>query len=326
MKGWIYALPKAQLAAILRSYDLEDSGLLDELRRRMSNFIDENPDEFDAPGGETSGGPSTYVPPITPNRHENEVTNPEAPSSDAKVINQIRKWGCHFDGRDPAAFLERLRELRDGYGVSGPQMLKGLPEMLKSETLLWYRNHREDWRTWGDFERAFHLQFFPRRYTASLRREIMGRHQAGGEEFTRYSTVMMTLMRRAGGFSREEQLELIYDNMHPEYKTYVRVDEVHSIAELQLRAKEYEDIEREKRELKKHEKPTPTVAAVYNKYECCWRCKQRGHTRTNCRRPAVKFCSQCGKDGVLTSECHPRPGNAAGAGVAAVASPTQGPE
>jgi len=325
MKGWIYALPKAQLAAILRTYDLDDSGLLDELRRRMSNFVDENPDEFDAPGGEASAGPSITV--TTPNHHEHSVVNPaEAPSADAKMINQIRKWGCHFDGRDPAAFLERLRELREGYGVSGPQMLKELPEMLKGDTLLWYRNHREDWRTWNDFERTFHLQFFPRRYAASLRREIMGRHQASGEEFTRYSAVMMTLMRRAGGFSREEQLELIYENMHSEYKTYVRVDDVRSIAELQSRAKEFEDIEREKREIKKREKPTPTVAAAYNKHECCWRCKQRGHTRVQCRRPAVKFCSQCGKDGVLTAECHPRPGNASGVGVAVAATSTQGPE
>ncbi|EFN73159.1 hypothetical protein EAG_10222, partial [Camponotus floridanus] len=137
-------------------------------------------------------------------------------------------------------FLERLRELRDGYGVSGPQMLKGLPEMLKGDTLLWYRNHREDWRTWSDFEQAFYLQFFPRRYAASLRREIMGRHQASGEEFARYSTVMMTLMRRAGGFSREEQLDVVYENMHPEYKAYVRVDDVRSLAELQFRAKEFE--------------------------------------------------------------------------------------
>ncbi|EFN74735.1 hypothetical protein EAG_10047 [Camponotus floridanus] len=37
-----------------------------------------------------------------------------------------------LDGRDPAAFLERLEELRDGYGFLGPQMLKGLPEMLSS--------------------------------------------------------------------------------------------------------------------------------------------------------------------------------------------------
>jgi len=139
---------------------------------------------------------------------------------------------------------------------------------------------------------------------------------------------MMTLMRRVGGFSRTEQLETLYDNMHPDYKTYVRIDEVQSIAELQAQAREYEDIEREKQAARKQEKTTtaPTVAAAYNKTECCWRCKQQGHTRMQCRRPAKKFCSQCGKDGVLTSKCHPRPGNASGAGASAVAGSTMSPE
>lgn len=64
----------------------------------------------------------------------------------------------------------------------------------------------------------------------------------------------MTLMRRAGGYSREEQLELIYDNMNPAYKHYVRIDDVRSIAELQRCASEYEDIMAEQREAAKHEK------------------------------------------------------------------------
>jgi len=323
MKRWIYGLPKSQLAAIARSYGVDDSGLLDDLRRRMSAYVDNYPDEFEAWGGESSGGSTSAIvvnPPDTPEPHPHEVT-------DAKTINQIRKWGCHFDGRDPAAFIERLQELRDGYGFSGPQMLKGLLEVLKGDTLLWYRNHREDWQTWDDFERAFRLQYFPRRYAASLRREIMGRYQKVDEPFMHYATVMMTLMRRAGGFSRAEQLETLYDNMHPEYKTYVRVDDVRELAELQSRAREFEDIEKEKRDARKREKASvgPTVAAVYNKTECCWRCKQRGHTRAQCRRPAKRFCSQCGKDGVLTSECHPQSGNATGASTTTAATATPDP-
>jgi len=54
---------------------------------------------------------------------------------------------------------------------------------------------------------------------------------------------------------------------------------------------------------------TATAATTYNRYECCWKCKQRGHTRFNCQRAPRKFCSQCGKDGVYTRDCHPRAGN-----------------
>ncbi|XP_076285665.1 uncharacterized protein LOC143211682 [Lasioglossum baleicum] len=46
----------------------------------------------------------------------------------------------------------------------------------------------------------------------------------------------------------------------------------------------------------------------YSRVTHCWRCKQRGHTRFECRNAYRKFCSRCGRDGILTKECHP-PGN-----------------
>lgn len=109
---------------------------------------------------------------------------------------------------------------------------------------------------------------------------------------------MMTLMRRAGGYSQNEQFDIIYENMNPAYKHYVRIDDVHSIGELQTRAAEFEDILQEQKEVIKWEKDIakPAIAAVYNKRDCCWRCKQRGHARAQCQRPARKFCSQCGRD------------------------------
>lgn len=42
---------------------------------------------------------------------------------------------------------------------------------------------------------------------------------------------------------------------------------------------------------------------TYNREDCCWRCKQRGHTRLDCKRLPKKFCSRCSKDGVLTRDC-----------------------
>ncbi|KYN05229.1 hypothetical protein ALC62_03875 [Cyphomyrmex costatus] len=57
-----------------------------------------------------------------------------------------------------------------------------------------------------------------------------------------------------------------------------------------------------------------TAAVAYNRAECCWRCKQRGHTRFDCKRTPRKFCSQCGKDGILTKECHSPPENEASTG------------
>jgi len=53
---------------------------------------------------------------------------------------------------------------------------------------------------------------------------------------------------------------------------------------------------------------TATVPAdPYDRDHTCWRCKERGHIRFNRKRSARMFCSQCGKDDVLTCDCHPRP-------------------
>lgn len=229
-----------------------------------------------------------------------------ASPDDAKVMNQIRKWGCHFDGGDTLAFFERIQELNAGYNYSGELLLKGLSELLKRDVLLWYRNYRERWRGWGDFEDGLRRQYLPRRYRAVLRQEILERRQKPTGTFAHYASVMMTLMRRTSGFDPEEQFERIYSNMCSEYKMYVRIDDVKDLDELGDQASKYEEIRQENAREQQRDKMTagkPIVAAAYNRAECCWRCKQRGHTRFECKRPAKKCCSQCGRDGVLMSQC-----------------------
>jgi len=66
------------------------------------------------------------------------VSNPCTTRMDmTKIINQIRKWSCYFDGKAFLSFLEIVEELRQGYGFSGDQLLMGLlPELSRGETLL----------------------------------------------------------------------------------------------------------------------------------------------------------------------------------------------
>jgi len=188
MKTWSYTLPKEQLAMLVAVYGLDDTGTLDEIRKRMRGYAEENPEEF-ASNPRELGEPSTAIPQNFASGHPPaDLGTPvfiEPANLDSQIINQIRKWGCHFDGRDPAAFAERL-ELRESYGFTGAQLLRGLPELLKGDALLWYRNYRAGWTTWREFEHAFRLQYFPNRYAASLRREIASRHQKSNEKFAQY--------------------------------------------------------------------------------------------------------------------------------------------
>ncbi|KAL6418355.1 hypothetical protein ACFW04_012190 [Cataglyphis niger] len=253
----------------------------------MAGDVDAHPEEY------ATGSTGTT---------ENETGQNEPVTDTTNVVKQMRKWGVHFDGRDPFAFLERLEELKAGYAFPESAMLLGLPELLRGDALQWYRNNKHRWENWGQFDRALRTQFLPRRYQATLRREISDRRQRPGESFKKYVGDILTLMRRAGGFSSEEKYERIYENMRAEIKRYVRYNADEGIDELQMKVTEQEEIEelcRQEQKTDRVENAKPNVATAYNKEECCWRCKQRGHTRRTCKRPPRKFCSQCGQDGVI---------------------------
>ncbi|KMQ87188.1 reverse ribonuclease integrase [Lasius niger] len=195
----------------------------------------------------------------------------------ATILNQIRKWGLHFEGKDPFAFLERIEELKRAYGYTDDWLLLGLPELLRGDPLLWYRNNREAWHTWAEFCQGFRLQYLPPGYRSQIKREIQGRRQQSGESFSRYATALLTLMRRAGGFTAQEQTEQLYENLDPEYQLYIRPAEATSVTELSARAAEYERIAQRRRERQPEAKRNhehAVAAAAYSREDCCWRCSE----------------------------------------------------
>jgi len=50
-------------------------------------------------------------------------------------MNQMRKWGLHFDGKDLRAFQELIEELRGKYEYQEELLLRGLPEVLRGNVL-----------------------------------------------------------------------------------------------------------------------------------------------------------------------------------------------
>jgi len=314
-------LTKAELVLLLNKYHIDNDGTVDDLRRRLREFIRENPATIAPLGTESLGtmmprdyddlavkpGPATDLCPT----FEQTIpsASPPPPSvgiiEPARVLDQIRKWGCHFDGRDPAMFLERVDELKHGYS-----MTDGLPELLRGTPLLWARNRRHAWATWADFCAEFRAQYFPWQYAKQMRREAEQRKQRPHEKYAIYATELQTLTRRAGEFSEDRIRELVIDNMNPSYRIYIQPGPHISLREIADKAAEYEGLKALEKEYQRAYSTTPILAAAeYNRYECCWRCKQRGHTRANCQRLPRKFCSQCGKDGILTRDCHPASGN-----------------
>jgi len=292
MKRWIYELNKEQAVFEATNRGLDPNGTLDDLRRRLSRHMSTRADmhsltktDSAANLAPVTGKPPAPPPPVPP--HDDAAAH-------AKAMNQIRKWGCHFDGRDPLSFLERVEELQVQYRYSGDMMLEGLPELLRGDALAWYRNNRDDWNSWADFTHSLRQQYLPRRYQARLARDIQDRRQKPDEPFAKYSTDLLTMMRRAGSFTTEEKVDRLYENMRTDYKFFVRLGEQTTLADLADQASEFEALKKAQNQEARNAKQTvSTATAPIGPYDRdnTWRCKQRNHTRFACKRPAKKFCS-----------------------------------
>ena len=152
----------------------------------------------------------------------------------------MRKWNCHFDGRGVYEFLERVRELQKTYQLTDQQLLQGFPELLKGDAQLWYRNCASIITTWEDLEqrlRSFYLSPGERRH---LDQQICNRRQGPREPIRTYTTNMLTLLRRRGGYDHERAMEILHFNMKPELRLYIRINETSTPEELIQRVQEIE--------------------------------------------------------------------------------------
>jgi len=99
-------------------------------------------------------GPSNQGPSNPTISRESLGTGPEAPLENSRVLDQMRKWNCHFDDRDLHAFLERTEELQRAYAFSDKQILRGFPELLRGDAQLWHRNHRHEFSSFAQLKKG----------------------------------------------------------------------------------------------------------------------------------------------------------------------------
>lgn len=310
--GPIYKLSKDELIRELSNRNQPTDGNRDELRARLLGLVrveskivsDNSSDESEEDEAKEEPSRMEPVKPLAEN---------------VALMDTVRKWGCQFDGKDGVAFLEKLEDLRDSYGFTQEQLRRCLPLLFKDQALLWYRNNKEACTSWDEFEECFRQYYVPTKTKFEMEEAIARRRQKPNETAREYVTEIQTLMRRHGHMTSEDKLERTYHNLRPEYHLFIRRRDFGNLAELLRFADEYERTRRYEKEYQPAQKnketqrtDLATVVPAYNARECCWGCGQRGHTRRFCRRPPKMFCSQCGKEGVLTKNCHGlRPGNGA---------------
>lgn len=194
----------------------------------------------------------------------------------------------------------------------------------------------------------FKTAYLPSDYINRIDDEIRARTQGADETIREFEIALRTLMRRHGGFSEEKQVDILYRNLRPEYKSYIKKRDFANIAELISLGVEYELLNKEAKLFRpppKLSQSFSTDTAYHGKFETksvthssnsaelidkgsgrgnyaegpryqtedknCWNCKGRGHVYNQCRRPRQKFCFGCGKINVTKRECENcrNPGN-----------------
>lgn len=247
-----------------------------------------------------------------------------------KLCDMARKWNLKFDGKEGAvSFLERLKELQRAYGIEDQKMLNLLPELFSGTATLWYRNNFAQWSTWKEFLDHFVEYFFPGNFHRHLMTEIQNRTQGPNEKVREYFEALGTLMRRHGKLTEDERNEWFFHNLQPEYKLYVRRQNITDKNSLLKLAVEFEETREENLKFR----PPPEASNSYmpetafgattgksagkgkvmavngntaeqgKKPRYCTNCKTEGHNWRQCKEPRRLYCWGCGKDGVTRRVC-----------------------
>jgi hypothetical protein len=261
-----------------------------------------------------------------------------------ELADRVRKWGVAFNGdaTDPWGFIEQLEEKAALYSIDVQQLPQAVANVLTGQAEDWFRVNTLYQVTWEEFKQEFMDFFLPPRYFQRLEDDIRSRTQRRGERFRDYALALRLMMRRAK-YTKEQELDRIYDNMMPEYQLFTRRHEFGTLAQLDKLVITYEttkELQRQgtnhpaqRREEPKSPNPpttrntttttpatmaappqtTPLGATRSDAQRVCHNCAQPGHMQADCRNNRVLFCWDCGRHGVRTVDCCRRTtsGNAA---------------
>ncbi|XP_017473873.1 PREDICTED: uncharacterized protein LOC108364630 [Rhagoletis zephyria] len=226
----------------MTEFGLDNSGTVEELRKRLSTFVQEEVETENHRDRATD-----LALKHTRSTSAGNAPTPKRPERSAPIImDRVRKWGVKYDGgKDPLGFIERVEELADGYEIERDALPRALPELFKDRALVWLRNNHGHWRDWETCKRDFLKFFLNSRYFERLDDEIRQRVQRPREAFKDYVLALQGLMRHSD-YTEAQKLRRIYKNCRSEHQLYIKQTEFNTLGELVSLAEDYENIVAEK--------------------------------------------------------------------------------
>ena len=153
------------------------------------------------------------------------------------TLQIVRKWGVTFSGkRDSSAeeFLTRDQEFRRGSPLSDDEMLGALPFLSTDKALQWHRLHEDTFTSWHDFAQAFWRHFGGVNFQTKILDEARKRTQGANESLTDFlMNIRLIFKHQDPPYSMAEEMELVYNNLHPRYRANIGREEFDSFSELE---------------------------------------------------------------------------------------------
>jgi len=217
--------------------------------------------------------------------------------------------------------LERVEELAHTRQVSERELFEGILELLSGDALLWFRIHRNSMRNWDEFKSELKAEYLPLAYEEALWREIRNRKQGPGEKISTYIHGMLSLIGRLReNVSEERRLELVLQNLSPEFALHFRMARPRTIQDLHVLGRELERgvtcIEDYRVSKPVSYKNAVEKDCIYDQRKAradfhevkssrleCYNCGGRDHLYRNCPEPIRLKCFDCGKKGVTRKDC-----------------------
>lgn len=221
-------------------------------------------------------------------------------SSRGKFIN-FEKLNLNFNGSScPLEFLTRLEELKPLKNFDDVQSLLALPVLLSGIALKWYRGKKHEINSWSHFKVLFLERFVPFGHNFDLEKKIRNLKQGKTETLTDFITEVVDLSSKLiHPLTEPVLLDIIKDNMLPEYAWHLVGRSVLTLNELSRLGREIESLQI------KLVTPVESVAAVLPSSSnlVCHKCKLAGHDHRACRKIPGICCFKCGHRGVVTRHC-----------------------
>lgn len=249
----------------------------------------------------------------------------------------VRLWNLKFSGDDNTsvgAFLADVEDRRVANHMTFRELFHAAGELFTGSALVVYRSCRGRIKDWQGLETKLLYAFQDPDYDRRLMREIENRKQGAEETVTVYIAKMRSLFSRlTRPKSEEDMLDIIEENVLPEYQSALCLQNFRNVDELEvilrslekgrLRAQRYDTkpqrsllepdlaykprIKKDNIKVSFVESSNPSLNRSNHQRSknsfTCWNCHKPGHVFSDCFKPKTMFCYGCGKENTTKLKC-----------------------